>query len=71
MEVTAGMPAVEIKNRLALAAGAALLVEWETLTAESHTAILQCASSLHAGRDAARIKGEIAQVMERSGHLLE
>jgi hypothetical protein len=45
--------------------GAALLVEWDVVSETAHSAIFERASTLHAERDAARIKGEIAHFLDQ------
>jgi hypothetical protein len=44
--------------------GAALLLEWDAMAKARRVAIFRNASTLHAERDAARIKQEIARFLD-------
>jgi hypothetical protein len=53
----------EADMRILARLGAALLVEWDAVPENARGAIFATASTLHAERDATRIKGEIAHLL--------
>jgi hypothetical protein len=57
----------EADMRILARLGAALLVEWDVVSETVRGAIFETASTLHADRDAARIKSEIARFLKQYG----
>ncbi len=55
----------EADIRILARLGAALLIEWDVVSEAARGAIFERASTLHAERDAARIKGEIAHLLDQ------